>query len=230
MPQIHHMIKHCWLNPSGEHQQLMLHFTEPWSVYVSCLGFLKNISRHTQTHRHTFVHRLTCSASSCSWNTCSWRWALEKACCHSSSTFSTAAAILWNTKHTFDRQQTLQTCSAPRSPFPLRGLQFCVFQVASCHLLATPRVDELEWSRLTAGSSSPPRGLTAGDAAVWSAGVLNSQRWRCQRWLRLCASTDSCNLCESITFNSTEALDGRFTVIFFSTLKLTASPEGDLPL
>lgn len=42
----------------------------------------------------TGVRRLTCSASSHSWNLCSCSLALEKACCQSSSTFSTAAVIL----------------------------------------------------------------------------------------------------------------------------------------
>ncbi|TNN38327.1 hypothetical protein EYF80_051504 [Liparis tanakae] len=37
---------------------------------------------------------LTCRASSRSWNTCNWRRAFRKACCHSRSTFSTAAKIL----------------------------------------------------------------------------------------------------------------------------------------
>lgn len=53
-----------------------------------------DVLRKVLDHQTGLGHWLTCWASSRSWNTWSWKRALEKACCHSRSTFSTAADIL----------------------------------------------------------------------------------------------------------------------------------------
>lgn len=67
--------------------------TDKWSKPLSswnqmCRGGVQRRNRVLNNHR------LTWRASSRSWNTCSCRRALAKACCHKSSTFSTAAVIL----------------------------------------------------------------------------------------------------------------------------------------